>query len=145
MGLLSPETYVDSSLVQANVNNHDLSPSGMTVEEFKEQAVLVNDLFMLTTTTVDADGVEHEEKKYFQKPEGRLPLSPVDTDARWRTTRPGKPAGLHYQENVIVDLGGFILSRGVTHASEGSGKPFSTCWSGCPCSQSRWHGTPATT
>ena len=88
---------MDSSLVKANVNSHDLSPSGMTVEEFKEQAVQVNDLFVITETTVDADGVEHEEKKYFQKPEGRLPLSPVDTDARWRTSRPGKPAGLHYQ------------------------------------------------
>ena len=122
MGLLSPETYVDSSLVKANVNSHDLSPSGMTVEEFKEQAVQVNDLFVITKTTVDAGGVEHEEKKYFQKPDGRLPLSPVDTDARWRTSRPGKPAGLHYQENAIVDLGGFILSRGVTHASEGEWK-----------------------
>ena len=32
MGLLSPEMYVDSSLIKANVNGHDLSPSGMTVE-----------------------------------------------------------------------------------------------------------------
>ena len=42
MGLLSPEMYVDSSLVKANVNSHDLSPRGMTVEEFNEQAVQVN-------------------------------------------------------------------------------------------------------
>ena len=122
MGLLSPEMYVDSSLVKANVNGHDLSPSGMTVEEFKEQAVQVNGLFVIAEMMVDADGVENEETRYFQKPDGRLPLSPVVTDARWRTSRPGKPAGLHYQENIIVDLGGFIVSRRVTHASEGEWK-----------------------
>ena len=104
------------------MNSHDLSPSGMSVAEFKEQAVQVNGLFMIAETTVDGDGVEHEEARYFQKHDGRLPLSPVDTDARWRTSRPGKPAGLHYQENIIVDLGGFIVSRGVTHASEGEWK-----------------------
>ena len=107
MGLLSPEMYVDSSLVKANVNSHDLSPSGMSVEAFKEQAVQVNGLFVITETTVDDNGVEHEEARYFQGPDGGLPLSPVDTDARWRTSRPGKPSGLHYQENVIVDLGRF--------------------------------------
>ena len=122
MGLLSPEMYVDSSLVKANVISHDLSPSGMTIEEFKEQAVQVNGLFVIAETTVDDTGVEHEEARYFQKPDGWLPLSAVDTDARWRTSRPGKPSGLHYQENVIVDLGGFIVSRGVTHASEGEWK-----------------------
>ena len=122
MGLLSPEMYVDSSLVKANTNSHNLSASGMTVEEFKEQAVQVNGLFVIAETTVDDNGVEHEEARYFQKPDGRLPLSPVDTDARWRTSRPGKPTGLHYQENTIVDLGGFIVSRGVTHASEGEWK-----------------------
>ena len=104
------------------MNSHDLSPSGMSVEEFKEQAVQVNGLFVIAEATVDDNGVECEEARYFQKPDGRLPLSPVDTDARWRTSRPGKPSGLHYQENVIVDLGGFIVSRGVTHASEGEWK-----------------------
>ena len=136
--LLSPEMYVDSSLIKANVNSHDLSPSGMTVEEFKEQAVQVNGLFVIAEMMVDADGVENEETRYFQKPDGRLPLSPVVTDARWRTSRPGKPAGLHYQENIIVDLGGFIVSRRVTHASEGEWKAVPglleplACWSHWP-------------
>ena len=57
-----------------------------------------------------------------QDSKGLLPLSSVDTDARWRTSRPGKPPGLNYQDNAIVDRGGFILSRGVTHASEGEWK-----------------------
>ena len=122
MGLLAPELYVDSSLVKANVSSYGLTASGMTVEEFRQQAIKENGLFTVTGTTVDGDGVEHEEVRYFQSPEGRLPLNPVDTDARWRTSRPGKPSGLHYQENVIVDLGGFIVARGVTHASQGEWK-----------------------
>ena len=65
MGLLSPETYVDSSLVKSSVNSHDLSPSGMTVEEFKEHVVQGNVLFVIAETTVDADGVEHEGSAVF--------------------------------------------------------------------------------
>ena len=122
LGLLSPKMYVDSSLVKANVNGYGLEPSGMTVAEFKEQAIEENGLFVLTETTADNDGVEYEDVRYFQSPEGRMPLNPVDTDARWKTTRAGKASGLQYQENVIVDLGGFILSRGVTHASERESK-----------------------
>ncbi len=117
LGMLSPEMYVDASLVKANVSGYGLEPSGLTVAEFKEQAIEENGLFVLTTTTVDDDGIEHENVRHFQSPEGRMPLNPVDTDARWRTTRAGKASGLQYQENVIVDLGGFILSRGVTYAS----------------------------
>ena len=122
MGLLSPEVYVDSSMVKANVNSYGLYRSGMTVEEFKEQAVEENGLFAITRSTVDDEGVEHEEVRYFQDAKGRLPLSPVDTDARWRTTRPGKPSGLIYQDNVIADRGGFILAREITHASIGEWK-----------------------
>ena len=122
LGLLSPEMYVDSSLVKANVSGYDLAPSGLTVAEFQEQAIEVNGLLRITQTTVDDDGVEHEEIRHFQSPEGRMPLNPVGTDARWRTSRTGKASGLQYQENVIVDRGGFILSRGVTHASERESK-----------------------
>ena len=42
LGLLSPEMYVDGSLVKANVSSHDLSHSGMTAEEFKEQDNEIN-------------------------------------------------------------------------------------------------------
>ena len=67
-------------------------------------------LFQIAQMTVDGDSVEHEEVRHFQSSEGRMPLNPVDTDARWRTSRSGKASGLQYQENVIVDWGGFILS-----------------------------------
>ena len=122
MGLLSPEMYVDSSMAKANVNNFGLSRSDLSVDEFKEQAIEENGLFVLASSTVDHQGDERHEVRYFQDARGQLPLSSVDTDARWRSSRPGKPSGLNYQENVVVDLGGFILSRGVTHASEGEWK-----------------------
>ena len=57
MGLLSPELYVDSSMVEASVNSYGLSRSGMTVEEFKEQVVEENGLFAITRSTVDDEGV----------------------------------------------------------------------------------------
>ena len=63
----------------------------------------------ITKTMTDDFGIDHEKAWYFQKPDRLLPLSPVDTDVRWRAGRPGKAAVLHCQENVIADLGGFIL------------------------------------
>ncbi len=36
---MSPEMYADGSLVKANVSSHDLSRSGLTVAEFKEQGI----------------------------------------------------------------------------------------------------------
>ena len=103
----------------ASFYSHQLSRSGLTVTEFRERAIEENGLFALTDSGVDENGVEWEETRYFQDSKGLLPLSPVDTDARWRTSRPSKPPELNYQDNAIVDRGGFILSRGVTHASEG--------------------------
>ena len=96
MGLLSPEMYADSSMVKANVNNFGLSRSDLSVDEFKEQAIEENGLFVLASSTVDHQGDERQEVRYFQDARGQLPLSPVDTDARWRTTRSGKPSGLNY-------------------------------------------------
>ena len=66
--MLSLEMYVDASLVKANVSGYGLQPSGMTVAEFKEQAIEENGLFVLTTTAVDDDDVEQENVRYFQSP-----------------------------------------------------------------------------
>ena len=94
LGMLSREMYVDFTLVKANVSGYELAPSDMTVDEFKEQAIEENGLFKIMETTVDEDGVERETARYFQIPKGRLPLNPVDTAARWRTTMAGKASGL---------------------------------------------------
>ena len=53
--LLSPEMYVDSSLVKANVSGYGSEPSGMTVAEFKEHAIEENGLFVSMEITVDGD------------------------------------------------------------------------------------------
>lgn len=122
LGLLSPEMYADASLVKANASSFGLVSSGMTVAEFEDLAVEENGLFVLTETAVNESGLDSEEIRYYQDPKGRLPLNPVDTDARWRTGSSKRPAELCYQDNLIVDLGGFIVARGVTHASEGEWK-----------------------
>ena len=77
MGLLSPELHVDSSMVKANVNSYGLSRSGMTVEEFQQQAIEENGLFVITHGSADKGGVEHEEVRYFQDAKGRQPQMPV--------------------------------------------------------------------
>ena len=96
MGLLSRRMYADSSLARANVSGRNLSPSGMSVEEFKEKAVEENGLFVVRESEVDENGEEQESVNYYQDPKGRLPLSRVDTDARWRTSRTDTRARLHY-------------------------------------------------
>ena len=123
LGLVSRQMYADSSLVKANVSGHRLSPSGMSVDEFKNKAVEENGLFVLRERRVDENCVESERVRYLQDSRGRAPISTVDTDARWSTNSPSKRPELHYKENVIVDGGGFILARRATHGSEGDWKP----------------------
>ena len=123
LGLLSRQMYADSSLVRANVSSNGLSPSGLSVDEFSAKAVEENGLFVVKEREVDGDGEERGSVSYYQDPKGRLPLSSVDTDARWRTTKIRDTKGkLCYQENVIVESGGFIVARKATHASEGEWK-----------------------
>ena len=117
LGLLSPEMYADSSLVRANVSSHRLASSGLTVGEFQGRAVEGNGLFALAGAGVDESGAGETKVRFFQDPKGTLPLSSVDTDARWRTTRPERPGYLSYQENIVVDRGGFIVARATAHSS----------------------------
>lgn len=121
-GLLSPRLYADASLVQANVGSHGLSPSGMTVSEFQTRAVQENGLFVVHGDANTApEGGGEDSTRYFQDPKGRLQVSPVDPDARWRTYG-SKRSDLSYQENVLVDEGGFVVARTLAHASEAEWK-----------------------
>jgi len=122
LGLVSPKMYADSTLVRANVSQNGLSPSEMTVEEFQEKAVKENGLFIVKETKRDDGELEQEETKYYQDAKGRVPLSPVDLDARWRTHCHSEPTKLCYLESAIVDENGFIVARSATHASEGEWK-----------------------
>ncbi|MEO0250146.1 MAG: transposase, partial [candidate division WOR-3 bacterium] len=122
LGLLSRKMYVDSTLVQANVGSYGLNPTDMTVDEFREKAIKENGIFKVMETKIIEDGVVKEQTRYYQDPKGRLPLSPVDLDARWRTYSNSKRTNLCYQENAIVDESGFILARRATHATEAEWK-----------------------
>ena len=95
----------------------------MSVDEFKEKAVEENGLFVLRERQVDEDGGESVRVRIFQDSKGRMPLSDIDTDARWRAKRRDKRPDLHYQEDVVVDRGGFIVVREATHASVGDCPP----------------------
>ena len=118
-GLLSPKMYADSTLVKANVCDRELFPSGMTVEEFQEKAVKENGLFMIKELKRDGDGSVQEATKYYQDARGRVPLSPVDLDARWRTHCHTEPTRLCYLENAIVDENGFVVARKASRSTEG--------------------------
>ena len=90
LGLLSRQMYADSSLVRANVGGHNLSHSGMSVDEFRDKSVEENGLFALRERKVDGNGVESERVRYFQDSRGRSPLNEADTDARWSTNKRNK-------------------------------------------------------
>ena len=64
LGLLSPQLYADGSLVKANVSCHHLSPSGLSVEKFKEQAVEENGLFILRDADPEGGGAEQERARF---------------------------------------------------------------------------------
>ncbi len=92
--------------------------SGMAVVKFMESNMGENIHFALSATTVDNDGIEREEARFFQRPDDRLRLHRVDSDARWRTVRFSNASGLRRQENTSVDQGKFILFRQLNHTSE---------------------------
>ena len=80
--------YADSSLVKANVSSHQLSRSGLAVEEFREQGIEENGLFVLSES-----GVDEGEWRGKRPGTSRIPgaLSP---SVRWTPTPAGAPAGL---------------------------------------------------
>ena len=119
MKLLSPKMYADSTLVKADVCDNGLYPSRMTVEEFQEKAVGENGLFAVKEVKRDKDGSVQEETKYYQDAKGRIPLNPVDLDARWRTHSHRKPTKLCYLESAIADENGFIVARSASRGTEG--------------------------
>ena len=121
LGLLSKKMYADSTLVPANVGSYGLNPSDMTVDEFRQKAIKDNDIFKVKEIKIE-EGVVKEQASYYQDPKGRLPLSPFDLDARWRTYSNSKRANLCYQENAIVDESGFILARTATYSTEAEWK-----------------------
>jgi transposase len=111
--LLSPRTYLDSSLVPAAVSRADLAPRDETdppPEQEPEEGIW--------QTRTQTPGSETDPPQIrmlrYQDARGRLTLSPTDRDARWRTH--GDRSILGYKEHVLADRSGFILGRRATGA-----------------------------
>jgi transposase len=127
LGLVSSQVYSDSTLLKAHVDESGLSPTRLTIEEFVKTAIKENDVY-LEPVEAKVDGVVQssppEDKismvkiKSYQDSKGQLPLSPVDSDARWQAKSKKERAHLCYKDNLLVDDEGFILAEEVT---------FSTC------------------
>jgi transposase len=112
--LLSSRTYADSSLVEADARTERLAPTDLPPKEFKERARREEGSFVLPERSSEGKTTSIRFLRY-QDEHGRLPLSPVDPDARWRKIGKRLPV-LGYKENLIVDKSGFILARRVTPA-----------------------------
>lgn len=111
-GLLSPRTYLDSSLIPAAVSRRDLDPREPTAPPL---------VYDEDTDTWEAErpgdgvhAVSDEPPIRYQDEQGRLTLSGSDPDARWRTQ--GTRTVLGYKEHVLTDRSGFILARITTPA-----------------------------
>lgn len=118
--LLSPRAYVDSSLVAANVRTADLPPTELSSEEFPRRAKEHEGIYTVVEKVL-ANPEEGEPARLefhrYQDSQGRLPLSSVDPDARWRRHTLSGPATLGYKESIIVDKSGFVLARRVSPAN----------------------------
>lgn len=116
--LVSSRMYTDSSVVEANARTEGLSPTDLAPAEFRARATKEADGFTLCEKRPSSpeEGLPASLSFLrYQDEGGRLPLSNVDPDARWRKIG-SRPTVLGYKENLIVDKSGFILARGVTPA-----------------------------
>jgi transposase len=110
-GWLSQDTYLDSTLVEANASAEGLLPSALGAKAFAEAVVEANGLFQ-GPTGPDQDA----ETGRYQDREGRLPLPPSDLDARWAKGAKG-PAKLSYRVSALADDHGFLVGQRVDLAT----------------------------
>ena len=106
LGLVGSQVYSDSTLLKAHVDETHLSPTSLTIEEFMQNSIQENEVYF-----------EPTEAKCYQDSKGKLPLSPVDPDARWQAKSKKERAHLCYKDNLVVDDEGFILAEEVTFST----------------------------
>src|SRR5262249_27277559 len=98
--LLSPRTYVDSSLVAAHVRTADLPSTDLSPEGFARGATETAGVYTIAEkvpANVEEAQLARLDFKRYQDFAGRLPLSPVDSDACWRRHMRSGPATLGYK------------------------------------------------
>jgi len=116
LGLVSDQVYSDSTLLKAHVDESCLSPTRLTIEEFVKTAIKENDVYLepVEIKVEGEDKISMVKTKSYQDSKGQLPLSPVDSDARWQARSKGEKARLCYKDNLVVDDEGFILAEKMT-------------------------------
>jgi transposase len=115
-GLLSPRTYLDSSLVPAAVSHRELDPREPKEPPLEHDPA--TDTWQERTGTPRTEGKPPQIRTIrYQDQAGRLTLSATDPDARWQTQ--GRRSVLGYKEHVLADHSGFILARRTTPANVG--------------------------
>jgi hypothetical protein len=126
LGLVSDQVYSDSTLLKAHVDETRLSPTSLTTEEFVKKSIRENDIYLESTKTKAGGLVQsspQEDKisavgtKRYQDPKGKLPLSPIDPDARWQAKNKREKAHLCYKDNLLVDDEGFVLAEMITFST----------------------------
>ena len=132
LGLVSDQVYCDSTLLKAHVDETHLSSTSLTPEEFVKQVIQENNVYLEpleTKTSGVAQSSPPEESssvagqpvwvetKRYQDSKGKLPLSPVDPDARWQAKNKKERARLCYKDNLLVDDEGFVLAEKATHST----------------------------
>ncbi len=116
LGLLSARVYGDSSLVRANASSTGLEPCELKPEEFAQKVKEENGLFVLKEVQAEEGEPPKITVRRYQDKAGKLPISPVDPDARWSKHSRKQKARLFHKDNIVVDKSGFILARGMGHA-----------------------------
>jgi transposase len=116
LGLVSDQVYCDSTLLKAHVDESSLSPTSLTTEEFVKKVIRENGVHLerIETKGGGENNISVVETKCYQDSKGKLPLSPVDPDARWQAKSKKERAHLSYKDNLVVDDEGFILAEKMT-------------------------------
>jgi transposase len=119
LGLVSDQVYSDSTLLKAHVDEIRLSPTSLTTEEFVKKAIQENDIYLEPEETKAGgeDKISVVKTKCYQDSKGKLPLSPVDVDARWQAKSKREKVHLSYKDNLLVDDEGFILAERITFST----------------------------
>jgi transposase len=119
LGLVSSQVYSDSTLLKAHVDETRLSPTSLTTGEFVKKVIKENDIYIepIETKVGDQGKISVMETKCYQDSKGKLPLSPVDPDARWQAKNKKQKAHLCYKDNLVVDDEGFILGEKMTSST----------------------------
>jgi transposase len=119
LGLVTDQVYCDSTLLKAHVDETRLSPTNLTPEEFVKKVMQENDIYLepIETKAGGQNKISVVETKCYQDSKGKLPLSPVDPDARWQAKSKREKARLSYKDNLVVDDEGFILAEKMTSST----------------------------